>query len=492
MNKKSTIFTAIAYANAGPHIGHAYEYVLADCLNRYKKLIGEETFFVTGMDEHGQKIFQKAQSEGKNTQEFVDSNGEIFKNLDKTLEVKFDRFIKTTDTDHKKVVQELWMKMFDAGDIYEKEYSGNYCIGCESYKTKDELNEKEECLIHLTKAEILKGMNWFFRLSKYQEVLKQKIYTDEINILPRNFKTEILSFIEQGLDDISFSRPKEVLNWGIEIPNDSSHVMYVWCDALTNYLTATKSEKEKSGKEFWREEDSTMLNIIGKDILRFHALYWPAMLISAAEKLPQNILVHGMILSNGHKMSKSLGNTVDPFELVNLYNNDLNDKSILGNMLGAEFFRYFFLKNISPFLDGDFSFERAKELYNADLANGIGNLVNRVMKLSNKYLEVGATHLVQKFPKGYTKSFEEFDVKSAFEEVFKLVTEADLYMQTQEPFKVIKIDEAKGKEMLAVLREKVYEIGQLLEPFMPETSKIITNLVLENKMPEKPLFPRYE
>lgn len=486
MKERFTIFTAIAYANSKPHLGHAYEYVLADAIARYNKLIGKDVFFTTGMDEHGQKIFNKAKSEGKDAQQLVDEVAEDFKKLDEVLEVKYDRFIKTTDTDHKKVVQDLWMKMFEAGDIFEKEYSGLYCVGCESYKTSTELDENGNCLIHFTKAEILKGKNWFFRLSKYEKILREKIERDEINIVPKNFKTEILSFMEDGLEDISFSRPKEVLTWGIEVPNDPTHVMYVWCDALTNYLTSVVGKDKK----FW--DDTKMLNVIGKDILRFHALYWPAMLLSAGEKLPQNILVHGFITTGGQKMSKSIGNVVDPIDLLSLYNQNLADKSLLGEKIGSEFFRYFFLKNISPFLDGDFTYERAKELYNADLANGIGNLVNRVLKLSEKYLEPVENFPVMEFPKKYTESLENFDVKSAFESIFEVVTAADEYMQTNQPFKVVKEDEAKGKEMLQHLREQVYLVGRLLNPFMPTTNELMKKIVKENKMPEKPLFPRYE
>jgi methionyl-tRNA synthetase len=486
MIKRSTVFTAIAYANAKPHIGHAYEYVLADTIARYEKLIGNETFFCTGMDEHGQKIYNKAVSEGKTAQELVDSVGETFKSLDKLLEVNYDRFIKTTDADHKKVVQDLWMKMFESGDIFEKEYSGLYCVGCESYKTATELDTTGNCLIHLTKAETLKGTNWFFRLSKYEKELRSKIESDEIKIIPENFKTEILSFIEQGLEDISFSRPKTVLTWGIDVPNDPTHVMYVWCDALTNYLTAAMSQDKK----FW--DETMMVNVIGKDILRFHALYWPAMLMSAGEKLPQNILVHGMILSNGQKMSKTIGNVIDPVDVVKLYSDSLGEKSLFGSEIGSEFFRYFFLKNISPFLDGDFTFERAKELYNADLANGIGNLVSRVLRLSEMYLDKKENFEQDVFPNSYTESMKNFDVKKAFEAIFEVVSHADEYMQSNQPFKIVKVDEAKGKEMLEHLRTQVYLIARLLNPFMPITSQKIKDIIKENKMPEKPLFPRYE
>jgi methionyl-tRNA synthetase len=216
------------------------------------------------------------------------------------------------------------------------------------------------------------------------------------------------------------------------------------------------------------------------------------MLISAGEKLPQNILVHGMILSNGHKMSKSLGNVIDPIDLVELYKLKLADKSLLGEDIGSEFFRYFFLKNISPFLDGDFTYERAKELYNADLANGIGNLVSRVVRLSEKYLEVKSEFPKSEFDRTYVDSLHNFDVKTAFEEVFKLVALADEYMQKNEPFKVIKTDIEKGKEHLEYLRDQVYLIGRLLNPFMPKTNELIKKIIIENKMPEKPIFPRFD
>lgn len=492
MTQRSTIYTAIAYANAKPHLGHAYEYVLADCLARYRKLIGNEVFFCTGMDEHGQKIYNKAVSEGKTAQELVDEVGETFKSLDKMLQVNYDRFIKTTEPEHKKVVQDLWLKMLanknenGESDIFEKEYSGLYCVGCEAYKKADELDAEGRCLIHLAKAEELRGKNWFFRLSRYESKLKELIESDTINILPRNFKTEILAFIDQGLEDISFSRPKEVLTWGVEVPNDPTHVMYVWCDALTNYLTAAIGRDKK----FW--DDTMMVNVIGKDILRFHALYWPAMLMSAGEKLPQNILVHGMILSNGHKMSKSLGNVIDPVELVAEYNQALSEKSIFGEEVGSEFFRYFFLKNISPFLDGDFTYERAKELYNADLANGIGNLVNRVMKLCEKYLDKPQSFENIVYPKEYTEALENFDVKKASEIIFEIVAHADEYMQKNEPFKVIKVNVEAGKKHLEYLRVQIHTIAKLLAPFMPKTREVIKNILVENKMPEKPLFPRYE
>jgi methionyl-tRNA synthetase len=297
-----------------------------------------------------------------------------------------------------------------------------------------------------------------------------------------------LAFIETGVEDVSFSRSKEYLSWGVEVPNDPTQVMYVWCDALTNYLTAA------GAASFWPSE--RMLNVIGKDILRFHALYWPAMLISAGKENIKDILVHGHVLSGGQKMSKTLGNVIDPVQVLEMYNAALGEKSILKDDLGSEFFRYFVLRNISPFSDGDITHERMKELYNADLANGIGNLVNRTMKLCSTYLESNfdeASPLAPLPERGeYEEAMEVYDVKSAFDYVFKVVAEADQYMQTNQPFKVIKTDPEQGRQMLQYMREQVYLIARLIHPFMPKTSTVIKDIVVTNTMPEKPIFPRFD
>lgn len=486
MYTKFSVYTAIAYANGRPHIGHAYEYVLADAIARYHRLVlgNEHVFFCTGMDEHGQKIFEKAESLSKSPQQLVDEVAEDFRNLDRSLQISYDRFIKTTEDIHKQTAQELWMKMYSQGDLYEKEYEGLYCVGCERYYKESELNEKGECPDHLTQPVIFKEKNWFFKLSKYADKIKNLIVENKINIYPAERKNEIVSFIDSGVEDISFSRSKELLTWGIEVPNDDTQVMYVWCDALTNYFTA--------GREANVWGNSKMLNVIGKDILRFHALFWPAMLLSAGEVNIQDILVHGHILSNGQKMSKTVGNVIDPQEVLSAYNQALSTQSALGEHVASEFFRYFVLKNISPFSDGDVTLERMKELYNADLANGIGNLTNRIMKLCTTYLSEGYRPEPVDFPIEYTKWMQEYDVKLAFEYIFTLVSELDGYMQTEQPFKVIKIDEEKGKAMLHTMRTQLYTIARLLQPFMPRTSDLMKNLVKNNQMPQRAIFPRYE
>jgi methionyl-tRNA synthetase len=505
--KSKFISTPIFYANAEPHLGHAYASVLTDCLHRYDVIFDNpsgKNFFVTGMDEHGQKIYEKAKSENKTPKELVDDIAKIFINLDEKLNVKYDRFIRTTDKDHKIAVQKLWTKLVSSGDLYKKEYEGLYCVGCEGFKTVKDLNEEGLCPDHLKAPIILKENNWFFKLSKYQDFLKDKIENDIVKIIPESRKKEILSFMSEGLQDISFSRSKEVMSWGIDVPGDDTQVMYVWCDALTNYITAAGYGDESADFDInWTNAETT--HIIGKDILRFHALYWPAMLESVGLSLPKNILVHGLIKSGGVKMSKSLGNGITPDEILSEYikvnqviNPDTNlieNKSILEEAFQSEVFRYFFLKNISPFDDGDYTLGRMKELYNADLSNGIGNLVSRTMRLSEKYLEtrIDFPQIDMKVNHSeYVDAFDNFDVKSAFDYVFKLVKSADLYMQENEPFKVIKVDELRGKEMLENLRVQIYTIARLLNPFIPETSKIIKEIVKQNKMPIKSLFPKYE
>jgi methionyl-tRNA synthetase len=324
-------------------------------------------------------------------------------------------------------------------------------------------------------------------------VVPQKIESDEMKIVPSYRKNEMLEFISNGLQDISFSRSKELMSWGVPVPNDDTQVMYVWCDALTNYITGAKAfSDEKNFQEFWTEGET--LHVIGKDILRFHSLYWPAMLESAKLATPKEILVHGFITSQGQKMSKSLGNVVLPDEILDLYAS-LSEKSILENKFSAEVFRYFFLKNINPHDDGDFTFERMKELYNADLANGLGNLVNRTVKLCEKYLEpkteFAEINLEKDHPE-FSNEMKDYDVMSSMNYVWKLVNDCDAYMQKNEPFKVVKVDLEAGKKHLEFLRENLYTIARLLNPFMPTTSETIKKIIKENKMPEKPLFPRYE
>ncbi len=491
---KKVISTAIAYANAGPHIGHAFEYVLADTISRYlKNKEGiDNVFFVTGMDEHGQKIEQKAKEMNIPLQDFVDTNANLFKNLDIELGINYDYFVRTSDKEaHYKGAQLLWNKLLDAGTLEKREYSALYCIGCEEFKMEKDLSEKGECIVHLKAPEEVKEENWFFKLSKYGKEIQQKIESDELKIHPETRKNEIMALLERGLEDVSFSRPKEKVSWGIPVPGDDSQVMYVWCDALSNYITALGYGKDKweEGKEFWN--DAT--HIIGKDILRFHGAIWPGMLMAAGLPLPKNILVHGFITSGGQKMSKSLGNVISPNEILDLFRPACGD-------LAGEALRFVLLHEIPSFEDGDLTMEGIKASYTAHLANGIGNLTSRIMKMATSY-EVTfnpKTDPMNIF--GLYDSMkdisriihlEDFDTKEALSEIMSTARSIDGLIQLEQPFKLIKIDEKRGKEIIKDLLVYLYkDIALPLHPFMPKTSAKILECIRENKMPEKPLFNR--
>jgi methionyl-tRNA synthetase len=368
---KFYITTAIDYVNAKPHIGHALEKIQADVLARYHRAKGDDVWFLTGTDEHGTKNFRTAEIAGKTTQEFVDENSEYFKNLKDVCNLSWDDFIRTTDKNrHWPGVQKLWNKIYEAGDLYKKKYQGLYCVGCEAFVTEKELVDGK-CPIHKKEPEKLEQENWFFKLSKYSKEIESKIKNDELKIIPESRKNEILSFLKSGLEDISLSRPKNYLSWGIPVPNDPDQVIYVWYDALSNYITAIEyAEESEKFKKFWPAD----LHVIGKDILRFHAAIWPGMLLSAGLPLPKSIFVHGFITVEGEKMSKTLGNIIDPAELSQKY--------------GSDAVRYYLLREISTYEDGDYSKKKFEERYNADLANGIGNLVSRVATLGERITPV--------------------------------------------------------------------------------------------------------
>ncbi|MEK7085505.1 MAG: methionine--tRNA ligase, partial [Patescibacteria group bacterium] len=372
MKKKFYLTTAIAYVNAAPHIGHTLEFVQADALCRYHRLKGDDVFFLTGTDEHGVKIYEASQAAGMRTQEFVDQNAEKYMALKEFLCLSNDDFVRTTSDLHKAGVKKIWTKMFEAGDIYKGVYKGNYCVGCEAFIPEKDLDEAGNCPIHKKKPKQLEEENYFFKLSKYSDKIKALIEKDELFIYPEARKKEMLNIIgEEGLRDVSFSRPKDILPWGIDVPNDDTQVMYVWCDALSNYITAIGYEKETAAfKKYWPCD----VHLIGKDILRFHAGIWIGMLISAGVKIPKAIYVHGFVTSEGQKMSKSIGNVVNPLEYIDKY--------------GVDALRYYLLREIPTVDDGDFSQHRFVDLYNSELANSLGNLVNRVAMMTDRYLGV--------------------------------------------------------------------------------------------------------
>lgn len=470
------ITTAIAYANAAPHIGHAFEFVMADVHARYAKQQGQDVYFVTGMDEHGQKIQEKAKEQGADIQEFVNAHANSFKELDATLGVDYDFFVRTSDKEkHHKGAQLLWNKIAEKGDLEKRAYKALYCIGCEEFKTEKDLNEKGECPIHLRKPEIVEEENWFFKLSNYTESIREKIRNDELKIYPDTRKNEIMAFLERGLEDVSFSRPVSKVSWGIPVPGDDSQVMYVWCDALSNYITALGYGTESFKENLW----SNATHVIGKDILRFHAAIWPGMLLSAGLPLPKRILVHGFITSGGQKMSKSIGNVIDPQDIVELFKPATD--------YPGEALRFVLLHEVPSFEDGDITMESIRSVYTSYLVNGIGNMTNRIMKLATTYgvaLAEGQRHVL------LSQYMNNFDVKSALNALTHVCNLLDKKIQDTEPFKVVKVDEAKGKEMIGELLSELHGIAQALGIFMPQTSAKILECIRENKMPEKPLFAR--
>jgi methionyl-tRNA synthetase len=476
MSSKKIISTAIAYANGAPHIGHAFEFAMTDAIARSLVAQGNDVFFVTGMDEHGQKVEEKAKEKGVPVQTFVEGYASMFRELDRELSVDYDFFVRTSDKQkHYKGAQMLWEKLAANGDIEKRTYSALYCVGCEEFKTEKELNEQGECPAHLKKPEVVEEENYFFKLSRYTNDLRTRIISDDLQILPEARKNEILALLDRGLEDVSFSRPVSKVSWGIPVPGDDTHVMYVWCDALSNYITALGYGYDTFDSERWN--DAT--HVIGKDILRFHAAIWPAMLLSAGLSLPKRILVHGHITSGGQKMSKSLGNVIDPQTVIDLF------RAPAGELAG-EALRFILLHEIPSFEDGDLTMDSIKTAYTAYLANGIGNLTNRIMKMAVN----GGVVFDHSTTKEKIEMREAYDVKRHLEEIMRRVGALDKRIQDEEPFKVIKVDEVKGKAIIAELLTALYTIAEDLVPYMPKTSAKILEYVTSGVMPEKPLFNR--
>ncbi len=482
MEKKSFyITTTLPYVNAEAHLGHALEFVRADIIARWKKLEGFEVFFNTGADEHGQKIADAAKKAGKSPQEYVDEYSKKLQGLQKTLGLSEDvHFIRTTDKNHIKAAQEFWKRVDKNGFIYKKNYKSKYCIGCELEKTDSEL-ENGKCPIHPNlEIEIIDEENYFFRFSSFKGYLSD-FYGKNPNFVIPDFRyNEAKAFVERGLSDFSISRLKSKMSWGIPVPGDEDQVMYVWFDALVSYISTLGWPKdEKNFNKFWR--DGTPTQYCGKDNTRFQAVMWQAMLMAAKLPPTATVVVDGFITGDGGvKMSKSLGNYKSPVELVNEY--------------GTDALRYFLAREISSFEDSPFTIERFKAAYNSGLANGLGNLVSRVMKMAT-------THGVQcgepvfniekdNFYKTYKLALDKYDIKQATDAVWLCIDWADRSVQQEQPFKKIKTNQEEAKKDIEILLGDLMNISQMLEPILPETSMTIKNLVKGNKMPDKPLFAR--
>lgn len=474
--EKFYITTAIPYVNGKPHIGHALEYFQADTIRRYQQLLGKETLLLSGSDENALKNVQQAEKEGVPVEEFLKKNSDVFKNAYETLGVHLDIFQRGSDEKlHWPGVQKLWELCDKNGDIYKKAYTGLYCIGCESFKTEKEL-VNGKCPIHLTIPEKVTEENYFFRLSKYQETLVSLIEQNTFKITPENKRAETLSFIKQGLEDFSISRSKSrAKGIGVPVPGDDEQIMYVWFDALTIYMTGIGWDwDEKKWKEWWPAD----LHIIGKDIARFHTVYWPAMLLSAKLPIPKHILIHSFITSGGHKMSKSLDNVIDPFDMVEKY--------------GLEPVRYYLLSQIPIDSDGDFTEERFKEVYTADLANGLGNVVARLAKLAeNSNIEFDEIKIpYQPYSKELKDAFEESRFSDVLQNLWKTrLSPIDQHINQHSPWLVK--DKNKLKKILQEEINMLREFTIQIKPFLPETARKIEE---QFKGPtikaDKPLFPR--
>lgn len=473
MAKNFYITTPIFYPNAKLHMGHAYTVTVCDILARAHKLQGEEVYFLTGSDENTGKILKSVEEEGKSVEEYLIGVTENFKDLYGKLHITYDQFIRTSDKEkHWPGAEALWNKLVDAGDIYKATYSGLYCVGCETFYTEKDLIEGK-CPVHLTVPEKIEEENYFFKLSKYTQIIEEKIESNELLIVPQTRKNEIVALLDRGLEDISFSRPIKNVPHGIPVPGDPSQVIYVWCDALVNYISALGYGRDTElFEKFWPAN----VHVIGKDILRFHAAIWPAMLLSAGLPLQKSLLVHGLITSGGHKMSKTLGNVIDPYELIEEY--------------GFEAVRYYLAREVSPFEDGDLTKERFKESYNANLANGIGNLTSRIMKMAHDNLDAPVSIAEREDMSQYFAFYDSFEISKAADFVWNEIKSLDQYIQENQPFKVVKTDKEAGQKMIIELVGRLYSVARMLNPILPETSAKINALIKENKTPEVPLFVR--
>jgi methionyl-tRNA synthetase len=481
MADASFISTTIPYVNARPHLGHAFEFAQADAYARHMASRGQDVYFLSGSDENSLKNLLAAEREGIPVRELVDRNVVFFEELADHLELGLSRFIRTSvDADHIDGSIETWRRIAASGDVYVKDYEGLYCVGCEQFYSPAELVDGK-CPEHLVEPELVAEHNYFFRLSRYQDQLLEALESGKLRIIPESRFNEVASFVRSGLADISISRSMErARGWGIQVPDDPSQVMYVWIDALTNYINALGWTR--GGEEYQRYwvDATRRVHVVGKGVTRFHAVYWPAMLMSAGLPLPTEIVVHGYITVGGAKLSKSLGNAVDPADLVERF--------------GASAVRYFLLAEFSPFIDGDFTEERLIARYNADLANGLGNLLSRASSMTVRYRDgvVPAPGPVGEFERFLSdqltateqssmKAMEGYDHREALARIWDLVRRTNAYVDERAPWHLAKSSDAESHAALDTtlhyLVGAIRQLGRLLHPFLPHAGeKIVQSL----------------
>lgn len=470
MSKKVFLSTSIPYVNGKPHIGFAFEAVQSDVLARSFRLGGNSVYFTSGTDENGLKNVESAEKAGKSVQEFVNANADEFERLCKALHVSNDTFIRTTSEKHKLGAQKLWTLC--KHDIYKKTYSGLYCVGCETFYEDGEF-EGNICPNHQRKLELVEEENYFFALSKYQKQLEDLLETEKLKILPSYRKDELLNFVKKGLHDFSISRPtKRMKGWGIPVPEDDDQRMYVWYDALSNYITALGfgSENEELYKSFWENSDIRM-HVIGKDIIKFHGIYWPAMLMSANLALPTHLFTHGFITVDGQKMSKSLGNVIDPFTMIEKY--------------GVSGVRYYMAREIPVHDDGDYSDTRMIQLHTADLANELGNLVSRSLAIASKD---GLN--IEKTAKENTTMKDDESVFAYQKNLENIWLEVRALNKSFNEFAPWAKEAADRQEFMKNVVGRLQSIALDLEVFLPETSKEIIKKTVGKIQKTNPLFPR--
>jgi len=471
------VTTSIPYVNGELHVGHALEFIMADALARAARQQGKLTIFATGTDEHGSKIAQKAESLGIKPQELSDQMSLKFRELARELNVSNDRFIRTTDKPHEQRAQLIWKAL--EHDIYKSNYTGWYDVKEEEFVPEAKADPARKQPDHPQAYQKIEEENYFFKLSNYTDQIKDAVETDAFRIIPETRKNEILYVLNEGLEDISISRPKEKLVWGIPVPGDPTQVMYVWFEALMNYITVLGYPEHADFKKFWPAN----VQVIGKDILRFHAAIWPAMLMSLNLPLPKTLFVHAHVTMNGEKMSKSIGNVVSPTEVIGKY--------------GTDAFRYYFLRHIPSYNDGDFSWETFEAAYNNELANELGNAVQRTAAMILKYQD----GVIGNIPEGSHDSspvwaaLEDCHFDRALDEVWDQVRGLHQYIDEEKPWAIAKTgDEQHLREVLAYQVSCLLEIAELLQPFLPETAERIKGVFISGVVRpiEGTLFPKAE
>ncbi|MBD3238340.1 MAG: methionine--tRNA ligase [Candidatus Moranbacteria bacterium] len=478
---KYYLATPIYYVNAEPHIGHTYTTLLADVIARYKRLEGRDVYFLTGTDEHGTKIARKAKENQKQPQEFCDQITQKFKKTWQNYNFGHDQFIRTTSSKHISGAQKLFSALKDKGDLYQKEYQGLYCTGCESFKTEKELDQKGLCPDHKKKPGLVKEKNYFFKLSKYLKPLKQAIEKDQLIIQPVERKNEVLGLFEQGINDFSVSRSSQNVNWGIDVPFDKKQKIYVWVEALMNYITALDYGKAGAEANLFKKYWPVDVHFMAKEIIKFHAIFFPAILMSLRMKVCKKIFVHGYFTINGEKMSKSLGNVIEPNSLIKTW--------------GVDPARYLLLSQFASDSDGDISLKKLKQDYDHKLADNLGNLLQRTLVMINKNGFDFKLKQVNPFKKPQAYDFRDFDlplflklldniqVYQAIKQLDGFISKSNQYLEINKPWELANKNPAKCREILKQIFDRLTLIARLFEPVMPQISaKMIKQL--ENKQPQ--------